>query len=102
MTIRFGIIGLGNRGYKYALRTIQHHQEVELTMVCDAFGNNFHHFPTVAHTTDYHELLANPEVDAVFIATPDDTHAEIILAAVKANKHILCEKPSRLAMKKSL
>lgn len=60
MTIRFGIIGLGNRGYKYALRTIQHHKDVEITMVCDAFGNNFHHFPEIANTTDYLELLAKP------------------------------------------
>lgn len=100
MTIRFGIIGLGNRGYKYALRTIQDHKDVEITMVCDAFGNNFHYFPEIANTTDYLELLANPEVDAVFIATPDDTHAEIILAAVKANKHILCEKPLEISDEK--
>src|SRR5699024_9556051 len=54
----------------------------------------------IANTTDYLELLANPEVDAVFIATPDDTHAEIILAAVKANKHILCEKPLEISDEK--
>lgn len=100
MTIKFGIIGLGNRGYKYALRTIQKHKGAEVFMVCDSFGNHFQHFPEVLQTTDYQEVLDHPEVDAVFIATPDDTHAEIILAAVKANKHILCEKPLEISDEK--
>ena len=100
MTVKFGIIGLGNRGYKYALRTIDQHKDSEVIMVCDAFGNNFQHFPNTLQTKDYQEVLDNPEVDAVFIATPDDTHAEIILAAVKANKHILCEKPLEISDEK--
>lgn len=100
MTINFGIIGLGNRGYKYALRTIQKNKDSRVSMVCDAFGNNFHHFPEALQTTNYQEVLDHPEIDAVFIATPDDTHAEIILAAVKANKHILCEKPLEISEEK--
>lgn len=102
MTIGFGIIGLGNRGYKYALRTIQNHPECHLEMVCDVGGKHFEFFPDVPHTTDYHEVLANPAVDAVFIATPDDTHAEIVLAAVEAHKHILCEKPLEVDREKIL
>jgi Predicted dehydrogenases and related proteins len=97
MTVKFGIIGLGNRGYKYALRTIQAHKDVEIKMVCDALGHHFDLFPGVLNTTDYREVLANPEVDAIFIATPDDTHAEIILAAIEADKHILCEKPLEIS-----
>ncbi len=97
MTVNFGIIGLGNRGYKYALRMIQKNKDSRVLMVCDAFGNNFHHFPNALKTTNYQEVLDHPDVDAVFIATPDDTHAEIILAAVKANKHILCEKPLEIS-----
>lgn len=100
MTVRFGIIGLGNRGYKYALRTIQKHQGAEIFMVCDTFGHHFHHFPQALKTNDYQEVLDHPEVDAIFIATPDDTHAEIILAAIKANKHILCEKPLEISDEK--
>lgn len=100
MTVRFGIIGLGNRGYKYALRTIQKHQGAEIFMVCDTFGQHFHHFPQALTTNDYQEVLDHPEVDAIFIATPDDTHAEIILAAIKANKHILCEKPLEISDEK--
>lgn len=44
-------------------------------------------------TTDYHELLARPDVDVVDICTPNHLHEEIIIAAAAAGKHIYCEKP---------
>ncbi|MDP3275192.1 MAG: Gfo/Idh/MocA family oxidoreductase [Deltaproteobacteria bacterium] len=48
--------------------------------------------PTPAYT-DYAELLADPSLDAVLVATPDALHAPQVLAAAHAGKHILCEKP---------
>ncbi|MEN6497878.1 MAG: Gfo/Idh/MocA family oxidoreductase [Thermoguttaceae bacterium] len=44
-------------------------------------------------STDFRELLAHPRVDAVMISTPDHWHVPIALAAIKAGKHIACEKP---------
>lgn len=43
--------------------------------------------------TDYDEMLANPEVEAVFIATPNLFHPEQVIAAAQAGKHVLCDKP---------
>ncbi len=43
--------------------------------------------------TDYNDILNDPAVDAIVICSPTPTHAEISLAAIKAGKHILCEKP---------
>ena len=43
--------------------------------------------------TDYEEMLANPEVEAVFIATPNAQHAEQVVTAAQARKHVLCDKP---------
>lgn len=43
--------------------------------------------------TDYNEALADPEVEAVFVLTPNYSHYEISMAALKAGKHVMCEKP---------
>jgi predicted dehydrogenase len=45
------------------------------------------------YTTDYAEMLANPAVDVVGIYTPDHLHAEHILRALAAGKHVICTKP---------
>jgi myo-inositol 2-dehydrogenase/D-chiro-inositol 1-dehydrogenase len=44
-------------------------------------------------TTDYHELLNDPVIQAIFICSPTNTHADIIKEAAAAGKHIFCEKP---------
>lgn len=43
--------------------------------------------------TDYNEALADPEVDAIFVLTPNYSHYEITMAALEAGKHVMCEKP---------
>ena len=48
--------------------------------------------------TDYRDLVNDPEIDAVIIVTPDQTHREITVAALEAGKHVLCEKPMALTM----
>src|SRR5688572_893732 len=47
----------------------------------------------VPHTTSLDELLANPSVDAVYIAIPHYLHASVALRAIRAGKHVLVEKP---------
>lgn len=44
-------------------------------------------------TADYHELLARPDIDFVDVTVPNHAHAEIVMAAAQAGKHIYCEKP---------
>src|SRR2546429_693239 len=46
--------------------------------------------------TDYREVLARRDIDAVVVATPNFLHREIVLAALAAGKHVLCEKPLAL------
>ena len=49
--------------------------------------------------TSYEELLNDPEVEAVSICTNNATHAAISIAALKAHKHVLCEKPMAITLK---
>ena len=48
----------------------------------------------VGHTTkDYREIIEDPEIDAVLICSPTDTHSKISLEAIRSGKHVFCEKP---------
>lgn len=102
MKIRFGVIGLGNRGSKFALASLIPNKHIDVVMVSDSRGNHFDLFEErgIKTTLDYHDLLKNPDIDAVFIATPDGTHGTISLEAVKYQKHILCEKPLEITEEK--
>nr|WP_304219714.1 Gfo/Idh/MocA family oxidoreductase [Fredinandcohnia onubensis] len=48
------------------------------------------------YSTDWRDLVNNPEIDVIDIVTPNNTHAEIAIAAAKAGKHVICEKPLAL------
>lgn len=103
-TFRFGIIGCGLMGREFASAAARwcHLKGVparpEITAVCNRSEvprNWFReHFPTVRQSTDsYQELLANPDVDAVYIAVPHSLHEEVYCTALKAGKHLFGEKP---------
>jgi predicted dehydrogenase len=51
--------------------------------------------------TDWHEVVESPLIDIVDIGTPNDSHAEIAIAAARNGKHILCEKPLALNVKQA-
>lgn len=103
-TIRFGIIGCGLMGREFASAAARwcHLLDVgvkpEIVAVCDHFEeprNWFkNHFSSVRQSTgDYHELLANPDVDAVYCAVPHNLHQQVYSDIIKAGKHLFGEKP---------
>ncbi len=102
MGVKFGVVGLGNRGSKFVLHSIIPHPDFELVAISDADERKFVLFEDfdVEAYTNYEDLLQNKEVEAVFIATPDDTHAELVIKAAQAGKHILCEKPLEVSLEK--
>ena len=46
-----------------------------------------------SYSTDWHDIIDNPDIQVVDICTPNNAHAEIAIAAANAGKHIICEKP---------
>jgi UDP-N-acetyl-2-amino-2-deoxyglucuronate dehydrogenase len=92
--LRFGVVGLG-MGVTHC-KDLRDAKGCELVALCDAsparLEQNQSEFG-VRGTTDFAELLRDPEVDVVNICTPSGTHADLSVAALQAGKHVLCEKP---------
>ncbi len=103
-TVRIGVIGCGLMGREFASAAARwaHLIDVdfrpELVAICDRNDSLFpwyrQHFPTICQVTDdYRALLANPDVEAVYIAVPHNLHQELYTAAIAAGKHLMGEKP---------
>ncbi len=95
--LRIGIIGAGAVSDYHHVPAIRLDSRCTLAGVCDADPNLVERrkkdWGCTNVTTDAEALCADPNVDAVVIATPNFTHRSIAVAAAKAGKHIMCEKP---------
>lgn len=97
MTLRVGVAGAGVMGTDHA--TILHSfvSGAEVEVVTDPDPERTarlrDQIPSVRVGADAAELVADPSVDAVIVASPDSTHAELVLACLEAGKPVLCEKP---------
>jgi predicted dehydrogenase len=94
--IRIGIIGYGYWGPNL-VRNFAEMRGAEAAAVADVDRTKLEsvqrRFPAVKVTTDFHELLGDPTIDAIAIATPVATHFELGMATLKAGKHLWLEKP---------
>ena len=96
-TLGWGVIGIGNIVRSTMAPAMLAEPECDLVAGvsrdqgrADTFAREFG--ARFAYT-EYEEMLANPEVEAVFIATPNSFHAGQVVAAARAGKHVLCDKP---------
>ena len=94
--VRCGVVGLGTQG-RDILTTLAKLPNGPVTAICDnykaAFRRAAEAAPNAKQHADYRELIANPEVQAVIVATPTHLHREIAVAAMQAGKHVYVEAP---------
>lgn len=96
--LNIGLLGCGRIGQVHAL-SIGHLNDVQITALADAFPDSAQNLAaqTGAQVMEPDAVINSPNVDAVLIATPTDTHYELIHAAARAGKAIFCEKPVDLS-----
>jgi predicted dehydrogenase len=98
--LKVGLIGVGGiANYKHMPSMQKLNDKVEMVAFCDLIRERAEAGAASFGTsdarvfTDYHDLLAMPEVDVVHVLTPNNAHCQITIDALDAGKHVLCEKP---------
>lgn len=94
--IKIGLIGYGYWGPNL-VRNFMTNPSTRVVSVCDRASSRLERvrllYPAVKVTTEPTEILADPDIDAIAIATPVATHFDLAMAALKAGKHVFVEKP---------
>ncbi|MEY4480810.1 MAG: hypothetical protein RLZZ267_1488 [Bacillota bacterium] len=97
--INVGIIGCGGIAKGKHMKSLAKIAEVRQIAFCDPIiasaenAKEQYGTPDAKVYTDYKQLLSNPDIDVVHICTPNNSHAELAIAALEAGKHVNCEKP---------
>jgi predicted dehydrogenase len=92
------VIGVGNRG-SHLLRGVLAEPNAKVIAICDIKPDRLDKAATAAAQSnpatekDWRKVIDRKDVDAVFVATPPHLHSEMAVAALKAGKHVYCEKP---------
>lgn len=110
-TLRVGMVGYGFMGkahsnaWRQAPRFFPLKAHVELHTICGRSAAGVQaariQLGWQNAATDWRDVVESPLIDVVDINTPNDSHAEIAIAAARAGKHILCEKPLALTTKQA-
>ncbi|MEX0298268.1 MAG: Gfo/Idh/MocA family protein [Kordiimonas sp.] len=88
--LRVGIIGYGKMG-RIRHKAIDEIGRCQVTHIHDPFDPSL--VPTGLNVVEYREILANPDVDAVFICTVNALNKKLTIEALQCGKHVFCEKP---------
>jgi len=103
--LSIGVIGAGRIGRLHVENIASHIKEAEVKIVADICLDNLDNLSDVYGisniTNDYKEVINMSEVDAVLICSCTDTHADMIIEAARAGKHIFCEKPMALNIERA-
>src|ERR1022692_2977130 len=98
--LRIGIAGLGRLGRRHAENLARRIPRAQLSAACSPVAEELawagRELGVASLHGDYPALLADTGIDAVFLVTPTSLHAEQIVQALQAGKHVFCEKPLSL------
>jgi inositol 2-dehydrogenase len=104
-TVRLGLVGLGRMGCFHAANLAGRIPGVRLVRIADAAEDvareNSARLGGVEWSARYEDLLEDPEIEAVVVASPTPLHAEMAAAAAAAGKHVFCEKPISLELERT-
>lgn len=95
MQLKIGIIGLGRIGKIHYNNITQQIPEADVVGVADVRHDVL---PSHVQHTEADKLINDPEVDAVIICSPTDTHADYVEQCARMGKHVFCEKPLDLSL----
>jgi len=100
--IKLGVIGTGRIGKVHIATLVQRVPQASVIAVADvnieSASELAKRFGIPHCSTNYRDVIQNPEVEAVVICSPTGTHAQYIIEAAQAGKHIFCEKPVDLSI----
>lgn len=96
--LKIGIIGVGRIGKVHGESITKYVKEAQIKAIADPFLNEaqkkWAEEKGIKYAyTDYKKILDDPEIDAVLICSSTDTHSKISIEAIRAHKHVFCEKP---------
>jgi predicted dehydrogenase len=98
-TFKIGIIGCGGIAHGKHMPALKNQPNAEMAAFCDIIVDRAHEAAEQYGVRgarvyeNYRDLLNDESIDIVHVCTPNDSHAEISIAAMEANKHVMCEKP---------
>jgi len=103
-TFGIALVGAGNIARTHAA-AVAEIPDAHIVCICDAVESASRAFAEwaggISWTTDLEEMLARDDVDVVNVCTPSGTHAEIAIAAARAGKHLIVEKPLDVTLKRA-
>jgi len=106
MALRVAVVGCGAHAQVAHIPALKGHRHAELVALCDSDVRKVNHLSALYNVprryTDFDDLKADEQIDAVVISTPNYLHAPMTVAALEYGKHVLCEMPMGLNSEEAL
>lgn len=104
--MKVAVIGCGTIANAAHIPSYMNNPEAEIKYFCDIIPERaqaaVEKYGCGTAVVDYHDVLADPEVEAVSVCTPNNVHPTISIDALRAGKNVLCEKPAARSYKEAL